>query len=110
MTINMDDYPTDFYPLLTGAKLYDHSYSPEARVIFIDKDDGYFLKSAAKGNLKREAAMTRYFHGKGLLAEVLSYISAERDWMLTDMFGMDGVEHRIEQRPQFLLQRGRLGD
>ena len=84
MTINMDDYPAEFHPLLAGAKLYDRSYSPEARVIFIDKDDGYFLKSAAKGSLEREAAMTRYFHGKGLSAEVLYYISVERDWMLTE--------------------------
>ncbi len=84
MTINMDDYPAEFHPLLSGVKLYDRSYSPEARVIFVDKDGGYFLKSAPKGSLKREAAMTRYFHGKGLSAAVLSYISAERDWMLTE--------------------------
>ena len=84
MTINLDEYPTEFQTLLTGAKLYDRSYSPEARVIFIDKDDGYFLKSAAKGSLEREAAMTRYFHVIGLSAAVLSYISAERDWMLTE--------------------------
>jgi kanamycin kinase len=84
MTINLNDYPTEFHPLLSGAKLYDRSYSLGARVIFIDKDGGYFLKSAPQGSLEREAAVTRYFHGKGLSAAVLSYVSGERDWMLTE--------------------------
>lgn len=83
ISIFTDEYPTELRPFLTGAKLYDSSCSPEARVIFIDKDGGYFLKSAPKSALEREAVMTRYFHGKGLSAEVLSYITDERDWLLT---------------------------
>ena len=99
MTINMDNYPVEFCPLLTGAKLYDRSYSANAKVIFIDKDGGYFLKSSSKGSLKREVAMTRYFHGKGLSAAVLSYITAECDWMLTERLRGDNciaVKH-LEQ-------------
>ena len=30
-----------------------------------------------------EAVMTKYFHGKGFAAEVLAYISDERDWLLS---------------------------
>jgi kanamycin kinase len=40
--INLDEYPVELRPLLSGAKLYDSSCSPEARVIFINKDGGYF--------------------------------------------------------------------
>jgi hypothetical protein len=40
MTINLDDYPAELFPLLSGAKLYDSSYSSGARVIFIDKSGG----------------------------------------------------------------------
>jgi kanamycin kinase len=83
IAIDTDEYPRELRSLLSGAKLYDSSCSPEARVLFIEKDGGCFLKSAPKGKLEREAKMTRYFHSKGLSAEVLSYISDACDWLLT---------------------------
>lgn len=81
--IDPEVFPSIFRPLLSGAVVYDSSCSPEARVYFIDKDGGYFLKSAPKDALQTEAEMTRYFHRKGLSAEMLAHISEERDWMLT---------------------------
>ena len=82
--LDISEFPAEFHPLLRGAALYDSSCSPEARVIFVDKDRGYFLKSAPAGSLAREAEMMRYFHGKGLSAEVLAYLSeGDRDWFLT---------------------------
>lgn len=63
--------------------IYDSSCSPEARVYFIDTDEGLFLKSAAVGSLLREAQMTEYFNVKGLGARVESYISDKNDWLLT---------------------------
>ncbi len=83
MTPDLSQFPEEFYPLLRGSAVYDSSCSSAARVIFIDKDGGYYLKSASKGSLKQEADLTRYFHGKGLAAEVLSYRSGEKDWLLT---------------------------
>lgn len=77
------DLPVQWRPLLAGAKLHDRSCSRDASVAFVEKDGGYFLKSAAKGTLADEAALTRWFHGKGLAAEVLGYVTAERDWLLT---------------------------
>ena len=75
--------------MLSGANLYDSSCSPEAKVIFIDKDSGYFLKSAPKGSLERQADMMRYFHGKGLSANVLTYLQDGRDWLLTEKIHVD---------------------
>ncbi len=63
--------------------IYDSSCSPEARVYFIDTEEGFFLKSASAGALLREAQMTEYFNKKGLGAEIVSYISDEKDWLLT---------------------------
>ena len=80
---NITKLPTELQKFTTNAKVFDSSCSPEATVIFIDKDDGYFLKSAKKGALEREVKMTKYFHSKGLAPEVLSYISEDCDWMLT---------------------------
>ena len=78
----LDLYPEEFLPLLEGTHLFDSSSSPEARVIYIDRDGGYFLKSAEKGALEREALLGKYFHKKGLAPEVLSYVSSEKDFPL----------------------------
>ncbi len=65
--------PEHILKFTEGARIYDSSCSPEARVYLIDKDGGYYLKAAAAGTLKREAEMTAYFHSKGLSPEVIDY-------------------------------------
>ena len=81
---SLDDFPAALHSLLDGARVYDSSCSPEARVVYIEKDSGLYLKSAPVGTLSREAAMTRFFHSKGLGTEVLDYRTENgRDWMLT---------------------------
>ncbi|MBQ9778209.1 MAG: aminoglycoside 3'-phosphotransferase [Clostridia bacterium] len=80
---DLSQFPHELYPLLDGAPLFDSSCSPEARVYFIDRDGGYYLNTAPSGALSREAALTRFYHAKGLATEVLEYLSLERDWLLT---------------------------
>ena len=82
-TVDLNMFPTPFWGILENARVYDSSCSPEARVWFVDREGGYYLKSAPHGTLAREAEMTRYFHRKGLAAQVLDYVSAERDFLLT---------------------------
>lgn len=84
ITPDLNLIPDAFHNLLKSANIYDSSCSPEARVFFIDKDCGYYLKSASKGSLKDEAVLTKYFHSKGLATDVLEYLSFEKDWMLTE--------------------------
>ena len=77
-------FPSELHPFFRGATVYDSSCSNEARVLYLEKDDGYYLKQAPKGSLLAEAGMTRYFHGKGLAPEVLFYREYEEcDWLLT---------------------------
>jgi kanamycin kinase len=100
---DIETYPAELRSLLFDAALYDSSCSEDARVIFIDKDNGYFLKSAQKNALEREAAMMRYFYKKGLTANVLAYISDERDWLLTDRIpGDDGITAKYLEQPKRL--------
>jgi len=100
ITIDISEYPTDLHPILVGANIYDSSCSEEARVIFIEKAPGYFLKSAPKGKLEQEAAMTKYFHTKGLAANVLAYISREKDWLLTEkILGDDCTTAKYLEEP-----------
>jgi len=77
------DFPSELAEFTENAKIYDSSCSPEARVYFIDRDEGYYLKRAKKGSLCREAVMTDYFHSKALATELINYITDDFDWMLT---------------------------
>ena len=82
-TLSPDTLPSSIRPFVRGASVYDSSCSPEARVFFLDRDGGYFLKCAPKDTLRTEGELTAWFHKKGLSAEVLAYESGERDWLLT---------------------------
>ena len=83
ISLDLADFPASFHPLLKDTAVYDSSCSDRAKVWFIDRDGGYFLKRSAKARLEKEAVMTRFFHEKGLAAEVLAYESQEQDWLLT---------------------------
>lgn len=79
----MAAFPEVFHPLLQNCDVYDSSCSPDARVYFVDKDAGIYLKSAPAGTLERECQMTSYLHSKGMATEVLAYHKADRDWLMT---------------------------
>lgn len=89
------ELPLEIERFISGARVYDSSSSPEARVYFIDKGEGYFLKSAGRAALGNEARMDRYFHTKELGAEVLSYTSGECDLLLTSRLAGDDCTHEI---------------
>ncbi len=75
--------PQTFLPFVEQADIYDSSCSAAARVWFMDKESGFYLKRSPKGTLAKESAMTGFFFSKGLGAEVLGYESGEFDWLLT---------------------------
>lgn len=94
ITPDLTVFPAVYRPLLTSAAVYDSSCSPEARVYYMDRDGGYYLKSAPAGSLRAEAEKTRFFHEKGLGAEVLSYLTeGERDWILTRAVAGEDCTH-----------------
>lgn len=79
----LDKIPSQFHHLLESTPVFDSSCSSQAQVLFIQKDAGFFLKSAPAGSLKGEAELTSFFHKNGLSPEVLAYESSESDWLLT---------------------------
>ena len=107
ITPDLACYPARLLPLLEGATLYDSSSSPEARVLYVARDGGCFLKSAPAGSLQKEAALTRYFHTKGLAAEVLAYFTEEgHDWLLTSrVAGEDCTHASLLADPVWLCDR-----
>ena len=106
VAVSAADYPPSLRPYLSGAETFDSSSSPEARVLYLKKDGGYYLKSAAAGTLRTEAEMTRWFHGKGLGAEMLEYCTAgERDYLLTArVTGEDLTDARYLSDPKRLAE------
>lgn len=103
VSVNIEDFPAPFHGLLEGATLFDSSCSEDARVWLIDRDEGFFLKTAATGSLEKEAAMTGFFHQKGLGPEVLGYVQEDRDWLLTRRVpGEDCLDPRHLADPKWL--------
>ena len=101
--LSLHNFPTQFHSLLANSQIFDSSCSAEARVWFIDHHEGFFLKSAPKGALEKEAVLTDYFHQKGLGAELLSYLSQEQDWMLTRRLpGEDCLDSGHLEDPKWL--------
>ncbi len=98
------ELPEEITHFINGADVYDSSCSPEARVYFIDKENGYFLKCAKAGALEKEAAMTKFFHSKNLGAEVLTYLSyPDTDLLLTAAVkGEDCTHEEYLSRPERL--------
>lgn len=98
------EYPAELRSFLVGADVYDSSCSDAAKVIFIDKGDGFYLKRACAGSLRAESDMTRYFHGKGLAPEVIAYTSDGRyDFLLTAAaHGEDGTHNAYLSDPRRL--------
>ena len=100
---DFDDFPLQFHPLMKSGQVYDSSCSADARVYFLDRDGGYYLKSAPKGNLRTEAEMTAFYHSRGLAAEVLAYESSEKDWLLTTRIpGEDCLHQQYIDNPKRL--------
>lgn len=102
--VNPDQFPAVFRPLLT-APVYDSSCSPEARVWYLEAEDGLFLKTAPAGSLCKEAEMNRFFHQKGLGPEVLAYERLEQDWLLTRRIPGEDCVHGM-----YLAEPARLAE
>ena len=100
ISLDLSAIPAAFHPFFRDAAVFDSSCSPAARVYFLDSGPGFYLKTAPKGTLQKEAAMNRFFHEKGLGAEVLAYESLEKDWMLTRRVpGEDCIHSQYMQEP-----------
>ncbi len=95
INVDLSLFPADFHGLLAETTVYDSSCSPEARVYYLEREDGFYLKTAPRKSLEREAILTRYFYGKGLGAEVLDYLCADSgDWLLVRRVAGEDCTHR----------------
>ena len=101
------ELPEEILAFSLGARVYDSSCSREARVYYIERGGGYYLKTSARGTLSGEALMNAYFHKKGIGPEVLHYTSGEvGDILLTArVAGEDCTHESFLSMPERLCDR-----
>lgn len=75
------DFPEQLRSYIKGANLSDSSSHSSATVLYIDS--GYYLKIDQKGRLAQEAKITSWFETEGLGTPVITYLSANKDFLLT---------------------------
>lgn len=103
--IELSQFPRQLHPYLEGIPVSDSSCSPEARVWFLDLGPGFYLKTARRGSLEKEAQLDRFFHEKGLGPRVETYFTQDADWLLTEAVPGEDCTHR-----QYLDDPKRLCD
>ncbi|MBQ8568332.1 MAG: phosphotransferase [Oscillospiraceae bacterium] len=81
VTVNITDYPHELYQFLENAEIYDTSSHPSNKVLY--SSNGYYIKISEKGALKNEAELTRLFHQLEMGIPVASYISVDKDYLVT---------------------------
>lgn len=79
--INIEDFPKELHYILKDTKVFDSSSHPTMKVFY--SECGYYVKIAEKGILEKEAEMAKRFAQNGLGVEVVSYITKEKDYMVT---------------------------
>lgn len=90
-SIQISDFPAELHSLLQSGAIYDSSCSSDATTLYCDA--GYYIKVDTKGALAAEAAMTRRFHTMGLGVPVVHYMSADRDYLVTQSATGDDLTH-----------------
>ncbi|MDL2287552.1 aminoglycoside 3'-phosphotransferase [Eubacteriales bacterium OttesenSCG-928-G02] len=104
--IDISEFPKEIRQFISPSELFDKSSSKDAKILFSNKEHGYYIKYAAKGALASEVEMTRYFHKKSLASEVIEYISEEKDWMVTKkLLGEDCISQKYLEQPERLCEK-----
>lgn len=74
--------------------------------IYCAGGNGLYLKTGEAGSLKSEAEMTAFLHGKNLAAEVVDYVSEDKDYLImAAIAGIDGGRKCFADRPRMLCDR-----
>ncbi len=96
--LELDQFPGEISSIMRDADIYDSSCSQEAKVYFIDKGKGLFLKEAAAGFLEPEHLMHGYFHGLGLTSPVALYKSiGDKDYLVTERVPGEDCTHYLDE-------------
>lgn len=92
--INIENFPKELHYILKDTKVYDSSSHPTMTVLYSDK--GYYVKIAEKGSLLKEAEMAKLFQQNNMGVDVVSYISDNKDYMVTKPAKGEDATHYLD--------------
>lgn len=97
--------PDELIKWIDNAPIYESSGQSGARTVYIDRDDGSYLKIAVHGSLLLASQMQTYFSKHKMSSPVLLYLSADRDYMITaPLKGEDGTSEIYLEKPELLSE------
>ncbi len=97
--------PGELHEWIHGAPLYESSGCSGARTLYIDREDGAYLKIANRGALLRASKMQTFFSNIRMSPPVLLYLPGEKDYMITRALkGEDGTSEKYLARPERLSE------
>ena len=101
--ININDFPQELHYLFEGATIYDSSSHPAMTTLYSTR--GYYIKYAEKGALKKDAELGKLFENAGMGVEVVHYLSAEKDYLVTkEAVGEDALAQQYLDNPEKLCE------
>lgn len=101
--INITDFPQELHYLFQNATIYDSSSHPTMTTLYSDR--GYYIKIAEKGALKKDAELGKLFEDAGMGVEMISYLSEDRDYMVTrEAKGEDALAQHYLDNPEKLCE------
>ncbi|MDF2543735.1 MAG: ymdC [Herbinix sp.] len=97
--------PDEIVKWIGNAHVYESSGESGARTVYIDRDDGAYLKIASRGSLYSTAMMQTYFSKHKLSSSVIKYLSADKDYLITESLrGENGTSYRYIAEPDRLSE------
>lgn len=92
--ININDFPSELHYIFENTVIYDSSSHPTMTVLY--SGNGYYVKIAEKDILTKEAEMAKLFERNEIGVDVVSYISDEKDYMVTKPAKGEDCTHYLD--------------
>jgi len=103
--INTLSLPNEIIEWIGSAAIYESSGHSGAQTLYVDRDDGAYLKIADRGALHRSYVMQDFFYQHKLSAPVIDYILADKDYLITTpVRGEAGSSARCVAEPERLSE------
>ena len=96
--IDINCFPIEIGYLFKNANIYDSSSSSNSKVYYLDT--GYYIKVGEANSLYTESCMNRFLHGIGLGVEVISYLSTDKDYLVTRSVIGEDLTHLVSKPSQ----------